>query len=33
MTADALDRLMNGTFADPDGGAPLSVPTRAVEIT
>ena len=32
MTADALDRLLNGTFADPDGGAPLHVPTRAVEI-
>jgi len=32
VTADALDRLLNGTFADPDGGPPLYVPTRAVEI-
>ncbi len=32
MTADAIDRLLNGAFADPDGGSPLSVPTRAVEI-
>jgi len=32
MTADALDKLLNGTFADPDGGPPPPVPTRAVEI-
>jgi len=32
MTADALDRLLRGEFADPDGGPALAVPTRAVAI-
>ena len=32
MTCDALDRLLRGEFADPDGGAALGVPTRAVAI-
>jgi glycerol-1-phosphate dehydrogenase [NAD(P)+] len=32
MTTDPLKSLLEGTFADPDGGPPLRVPTRAVEI-
>ena len=32
MTSDALDSLLRGTFADPDGGRPLAVPTRSVVI-
>ena len=27
-----LQALLNGTFADPDGGPPLNVPTRAVAV-
>ncbi len=29
---DAIARLLRGEFADPDGGPPLSVPTRSVVI-
>jgi glycerol-1-phosphate dehydrogenase [NAD(P)+] len=32
MTADPLQCLLNGAFADPDGGPALGVPTRAVTI-
>ncbi len=32
MTADILERLLNGDLADPDGGPTLRVPTRAVVI-
>ena len=32
MTGDALDSLLRGTFADPDGGPALTVPTRSVVI-
>ncbi len=32
MAQDALSRLLRGEFADPDGGPPLSVPTRSVVI-
>ncbi len=32
MTGDPLDSLLRGTFADPDGGPPLAVPTRSVAI-
>jgi len=32
MVQDVIDRLVAGTYADPDGGAPLRVDTRAVVI-
>jgi glycerol-1-phosphate dehydrogenase [NAD(P)+] len=32
MTGDPIDSLLHGTFADPDGGPPLTVPTRSVAI-
>ena len=32
MVQDVIDRLIAGTLADPDGGAPLRVDTRAVVI-
>ena len=32
MTPDVLETILNGTFADPDGGPALGVPTRVVEI-
>lgn len=32
MTADPIKSLLEGDLADPDGGAALGVPTRAVEI-
>ena len=32
MTQDTVARLLRGEFADPDGGAPLAVPTRSVVI-
>ena len=32
MSRQILDRLLAGTFADPDGGGSLSVPVRAVAI-
>ena len=32
MSADPLETLMSGRFEDPDGGPPLSVPTRRVTI-
>jgi glycerol-1-phosphate dehydrogenase [NAD(P)+] len=32
MTDDPLDRLLHGSFPDPDGGRPLGVPTRSVLI-
>jgi len=32
MVDDDLSRLLRGTFDDPDGGAPLAVPTRSVAI-
>jgi glycerol-1-phosphate dehydrogenase [NAD(P)+] len=32
MADDPLERLLGGRFADPDGGPPLDVPTRAVVI-
>ena len=32
MPADTLDRLLREEFPDPDGGPPLSVPTRSVVI-
>jgi glycerol-1-phosphate dehydrogenase [NAD(P)+] len=32
MAGDPLERLLGGRFADPDGGPPLDVPTRAVVI-
>lgn len=31
-TADTLERLLAGGYADPDGGAPLSPPTKSVVI-
>ena len=32
MVQDVIDRLVAGTYADPDGGASLRVDTRAVVI-
>jgi glycerol-1-phosphate dehydrogenase [NAD(P)+] len=32
MAQDVIDRLVAGTYPDPDGGAPLRVETRAVAI-
>jgi hypothetical protein len=32
MEQDIIDRLVAGTYADPDGGGPLRVDTRAVVI-
>jgi glycerol-1-phosphate dehydrogenase [NAD(P)+] len=32
MSRDTIERLLDGTLPDPDGGPPLSVPTRHVEI-
>ncbi len=32
MTPDVLEMILNGAFADPDGGPALGVPTRVVEI-
>ena len=32
MTRDVLEMILNGAFADPDGGPALGVPTRVVEI-
>jgi glycerol-1-phosphate dehydrogenase [NAD(P)+] len=32
MAHDVIDRLIAGTYPDPDGGAPLKVDTRAVAI-
>lgn len=32
MVEDVIDRLVAGTYADPDGGGPLRVETRAVVI-
>jgi glycerol-1-phosphate dehydrogenase [NAD(P)+] len=32
MTGDALQRLLEGRFPDPDGSGPLAVPTRSVVI-
>ncbi len=32
MTGDVLDDLLSGSLPDPDGGPPLTVPTRAVVI-
>ena len=32
MPADTIDKLLRGEFPDPDGGPPLSVPTRSVVI-
>ena len=32
MVQDVIDRLIAGTYADPDGGPPLRVETRAVVI-
>jgi glycerol-1-phosphate dehydrogenase [NAD(P)+] len=32
MAQDILERLIDGNLPDPDGGPPLSIPTRRVEI-
>jgi glycerol-1-phosphate dehydrogenase [NAD(P)+] len=32
MAEDIIDRLIAGTYPDPDGGPPLRVETRAVTI-
>ncbi len=32
MNEDIIETLLSGRLADPDGGPPLCVPTRAVAI-